>query len=137
MTKSELNAAVDARLQQIETALSTLDDSTAVDMTTLFPVWAEGVYYPVDYRAQDQDELYKCVQAHTSQAGWEPHNVPALWTKIAKPGEIPVWKQPTGAQDTYMTGDKVHYPGESDPVYVSAVDNNVWPPDVYGWVLDE
>ena len=79
--------------------------------------------------------LYKCVQAHTSQIGWEPSNVPALWTEVAKPGEIPVWKQPSGAQDAYMAGDKVHYPDKDGPVYVSIVDANVWEPGVYGWEL--
>ena len=48
-------------------------------------------------------------------------------------GEIPVWKQPTGAQDAYMTGDKVYYPTKNDAIYISTVDNNVWAPDVYGW----
>lgn len=55
--------------------------------------------------------------------------------KEAKSGEIPVWKQPTGEQDSYMPEDKVHYPGASDPVYISDVDNNVWAPNVYGWSL--
>lgn len=31
--------------------------------------------------------------------------------------------------------NKVHYPTETDPVYISTVDNNVWEPDVYGWEL--
>lgn len=25
-------------------------------------------------------ETYKCAQAHTLQAGWDPVSVPALWT---------------------------------------------------------
>ncbi|WP_371822790.1 carbohydrate-binding protein [Cohnella sp. LGH] len=25
-------------------------------------------------------KVYKCVQPHTSLAGWEPTNVPALWS---------------------------------------------------------
>ena len=54
---------------------------------------------------------------------------------MAEPGTIPIWKQPTGAQDAYMTGDKVHYPDADGPVYVSTVDNNVWQPGVYGWEL--
>jgi hypothetical protein len=78
-------------------------------------------------------KLYKCVQAHTAQDGWEPPNVPALWTEVAKPGEIPVWRQPTGAQDAYNKGDKVHYPDKDGPIYVSTVDSNVWGPGVYGW----
>lgn len=133
MTKNELNAAVNARLNEIETALEPIPDDTAAELTTLFPVWAAGVEYPLGYRAQYDGDLYKCVQAHTSQTGWEPPAVPALWTEIAKPGEIPVWRQPTGAQDAYMTGDKVHYPAENDPVYVCTVDHNVYAPDVFGW----
>ena len=52
-----------------------------------------------------------------------------------EPEEIPVWVQPTGAHDAYQKGDKVHYPGESDPVYESLIDGNVWSPDAYpaGW----
>lgn len=135
MTKSELDQAVNARLSQIETALSPLDDEMAVELTTLFPVWSVGTDYTVDERIQYADKLYRCVQAHTSQADWTPDATPALWTEVAKPGEIPVWKQPTGAQDAYMIGDKVHYPTKDDPVYISTVDNNVWNPDVYGWSL--
>jgi pyridoxine kinase len=52
-------------------------------------------------------------------------------------GTIPVWKQPTGAQDAYMTGDKVRYPDEQGEVWVSTVDNNVWEPGVYGWEKEE
>lgn len=135
MTKAELDQAVNARLSQIESALSPLDDEAAVELTTLFPVWSVGADYTVDERIQYADKLYRCVQSHTSQAGWTPDATPALWAEVAKPGEIPVWKQPTGAQDAYMTGDKVHYPTKDDPVYISTVDNNVWSPDVYGWSL--
>jgi hypothetical protein len=79
------------------------------------------------------DVLYRCEQSHTSQADWTPDQTPALWTEVAKPGEIPVWKQPTGAQDAYMTGDRVWYPERDTDVWVSTVDGNVWQPGVYGW----
>ena len=52
MTKTELTNATNARLAQIETALAPLDDEQAVAMTTLFPVWASGVAYTANYRAQ-------------------------------------------------------------------------------------
>lgn len=136
MTKTELDAAVTARLEQINAALEPLDDETAAELTTLFPTWAVGTAYKSGERDQYADKLYRCEQSHTSQVGWEPPNVPALWTEIAKPGEIPVWKQPTGAQDAYNEGDKVHYPDKNGPVYISTVDNNVWAPTVYGWDLE-
>ena len=118
-------------------AAASLPDEDAVEAVELFAEWQVGVLYPAGQRVRRGEKLYRCEQAHMSQEGWEPEKTPALWTEVAAPGEIPVWKQPTGAQDSYMTGDKVHYPTKTDPVYVSTVDNNVWEPGVYGWVLEE
>lgn len=117
----------------IEKASVSLPDGDALEAVELFPAWAADTAYSLDIRARYGGKLYKCVQAHTSQTGWEPPNVPALWTEVAKPGEIPVWRQPTGAQDAYMTGDKVHYPDADGPVWISTIDNNTWAPGVYGW----
>lgn len=119
----------------IEKASVSLPDEDALEAVELFPAWGAGTAYTLNDRIRYGDKLYKCVQPHTSLVGWEPPNAPALWTEVAKPGEIPVWKQPTGAQDAYMTGDKVHYPDLDGPVYVSTVDDNVWQPGVYGWEL--
>ena len=119
----------------IEQAAVSLSDEDALGGVELFPAWAADTAYELGIRIRYDGKLYRCEQAHTSQIGWEPPNVPALWTEVAKPGEIPVWKQPTGAQDAYMKGDKVHYPTKDDPVYICEVDNNVYAPDVYGWRL--
>lgn len=119
----------------IEKAAVSLDDEDALEGIELFPLWAAGVSYEVGVRVRYDEKLYRCVQAHASQAGWEPPATPALWTEVAKPGEIPVWKQPTGAQDAYNTGDLVHYPDADGPVYRCTIDNNVWSPADYpqGW----
>jgi hypothetical protein len=117
----------------IEKAAASLSDEDAIGCVELFPKWAADADYTVDERIRYGGKLYRCVQAHTSQADWTPDATPALWTEVAKPGEIPVWRQPTGAQDAYMRGDKVHYPDADGPVYVSTVDNHVWEPGVYGW----
>ena len=121
----------------IEKGSSSLPDADAIEVVGLFPAWAVGVAYSVGERVQYDGKLYKVVQAHTSQADWTPPTVPALFTEVAKPGEIPVWKQPTGAQDAYNKGDKVHYPTADDPVYESKIDANVWSPEAYpdGWEL--
>ena len=119
----------------IEKASVSLPDEDALEAVELFPVWAVDVQYAVNDRVRFDSKLYRCVQAHSSQQDWTPAATPALWTEVAKPGEIPVWRQPTGAQDAYMTGDKVHYPTADDPVYRSIVDNNVWQPGVYGWEM--
>lgn len=117
----------------IEEAAASLPDEDALEAVELFPAWDAGVEYAVDARVRCDGKLYRCVQAHTAQAGWEPPVVPALWTEVAEPGTIPVWKQPTGAQDAYAKGDKVRYPDEDGAVWVSDMDGNVWVPGVYGW----
>lgn len=119
----------------IEKAAQSLPDGDALDAVELFGHWKAGEDYVADQRVSYNGVLYRVVQAHLAQDGWEPDKAPALFTAVPRPGEIPVWRQPTGAQDAYMTGDKVHYPTESDPVYISTADNNVWQPGVYGWEL--
>ena len=119
----------------IEQAAVSLPDEDALGGIELFPTWAAGVAYAADTRIRYEGKLYRCVQAHTSQADWLPDSTPALYTEVAKPGEIPVWRQPTGAQDAYNKGDLVHYPDADGPVYRSTIDGNVWAPDAYpaGW----
>lgn len=129
MTKNELKAIVKERIAQINTSLVKMDDETAVGFTTLFPAWVVGMLCTAGDRLQYDGKLYRVEQTHTSQAGWEPPMVPALFTEIAAPGVIPVWKQPTSALDAYNKGEKVHYPHEYDPIYRSKIDANVWPPD--------
>lgn len=114
-------------------AAVSLGDEDALEAVELFPAWKTDTAYAADERIRYGEKLYRCVQAHTSQADWTPDVTPALWTEVAKPGEIPVWKQPTGAQDAYSKGDKVKYPDADGDVWVSIVDSNVWQPGVYGW----
>ena len=119
----------------IEKAAVSLSDEDALEAVDLFSKWESGITYHVNERVRYNDLLYRCEQEHTSQDDWAPDAVPALWTQVALPGEIPVWVQPTGAQDAYMTGDQVHYPDADGPVYISTIDGNVWAPGVYGWDL--
>lgn len=119
----------------IERAAVSLPDGDALEAVELFPAWKAETAYAVGERIRYGEKLYRCEQAHTSQAAWIPPETPALWTEVAKPGEIPVWRQPTGAQDAYMTGDKVHYPDKDGPVYISTMDYNVYAPDVTGWKM--
>lgn len=118
---------------KIEQAATSLPDGDALEAVELFPAYAVGTAYIVGVRVRYGGKLYRCEQAHTAQDGWEPDKTPALWTEVAKPGEIPVWRQPIGAQDAYQKGDKVRYPDENGDIWVSTVDANVWEPGVYGW----
>lgn len=44
--------------------------------------WQVGVGYVVNQLVTYQGSTYKCLQAHTSQAGWTPPAVPALWQLV-------------------------------------------------------
>ena len=117
--------------QLIEQLAVTLDDETALTGVELFPMWAIGRAYAVDDRVQYGGILYKCVQAHTTQADWTPDITPALWVAVSIE-EYPEWVQPTGAHDAYNIGDKVTYKGNH---YVCEINGNVYAPDVNGWTL--
>ena len=123
----------------IEKASVSLTDEDAIEAVELFPSWETDTAYTLNQRVRYGDKLYKCVQAHTSQDDWTPDATPALWTEVAPSGTIPVWRQPTGAQDAYNIGDKVHYPTADDPVYESLINANVYSPEAYpqGWQLVE
>ena len=130
-----------ARQQSIEVATAiafvalaesgTIDDVTAAEHTSLFAPWAASVAYKVGDIREYEGNLYRCVQAHTSQADWTPDKAASLWSKIGDPTvEYPEWVQPIGAHDAYGNGDKCSHSGKK---WVSTVANNVWEPGVYGW----
>ena len=68
--------------QLIEQLAVTLDDETALTGVELFPRWTIDRAYVVGDKVQRNGKLWRCIQAHTSQAGWEPENVASLWTEI-------------------------------------------------------
>ena len=119
----------------IENAATAFTDEVALTGIELFPMWQVDHSYSVDERIQYEGKLYRVVQAHTSQVDWTPDVATSLFTEVAKPGEIPVWKQPTGSHDTYQIGDKVWYPDVNTTIYICTINNNSWAPDVYGWEI--
>ncbi len=48
--------------------------------------WAPNVAYNVGDNVTYGGSTYRCLQAHTSLTGWEPPNVPALWTLVTGGG---------------------------------------------------
>lgn len=109
----------------------TIDETTATEHASLFGQWVENVAYEQGAIRLFNENLYRCVQAHTSQGDWTPEAAASLWTKIGDPTEeYPEWSKPVGSHDVYNTGDKVSY---DEKHWESTVDANVWQPGVYGW----
>ena len=80
LTESEVSRLIIA--QQINTL--TVDDNTALRMTEFYPEWAADTEYTIGYKVQRNGKLWRVLQAHTSQTGWEPENAASLWTEICE-----------------------------------------------------
>ena len=78
LTESEVLALLIPR--RINTL--TVDDSTALRMLDFYPEWAAGTAYTVGYKVRRDGKLWRVVQAHTAQVGWEPENAASLWEQI-------------------------------------------------------
>ena len=134
----QTNKAMEMLAVDLNSLLPNLSDEQALQVPLMFPKWQADKEYVVGDRVLYLGVLYKVLQTHTSQAGWEPDITPSLFAKnlIVKDedGEqvdIPEWVQPDST-NPYMIGDKVMFEGK---VYQSLIDNNVWSPTAYpqGW----
>lgn len=62
----------------------TVDDNTALRMAEFYPEWAADTAYTVGYKVRKDGKLWRVLQAHTAQVGWEPENAASLWTEICE-----------------------------------------------------
>lgn len=116
-----------------------LEDEKAMEVAYMYDPWAIGKTYTIgDFLTYGENsvgdpQLYKVVQAHTSQADWRPDVVASLYVAIGLDEKgYPVWSQPTGAHDAYNKGDIVDY---NSKLYESLMDGNIYSPEVHpaGW----
>lgn len=137
---NRLQAAEQLR-RALQMFAQTLTDEEAMEIATVYPAYEIGKAYAVNemltYGVNEvgDPQLYRVVQAHTSQADWTPDATPALYTPIGLTEEgYPIWSQPTGAHDAYNIGDIVDYNGT---LYKSLIDGNTYSPEAYpaGWEL--
>lgn len=90
-------SAVEVQEMLVRQQINTLavDDQTAYRMKGFYPEWAAGEAYTVGYKLLYGGELYKVVQAHTSQDGWRPG---------------------TGTESLYARIDETHDGTKYDPI---------------------
>ena len=121
----------------------TLGEEQAMEICGVYDAWkpdtayVTGEYITYGENSVGDPQLYKVVQAHTSQADWTPDVTASLYTPIGLTDDgYPVWSQPTGAHDAYNVGDIVEYNGV---LYQSIINGNTYSPDAYpaGWELVE
>ena len=140
MTANQYKSMAELR-RALQLFAATLYDKeeTAVEIASLYPVWAADKQYKANDIVQygtnsvGDPQLYLVLQAHKSQSDWLPDATASLYKKmgISESG-YPIWTQPLCAVDAYNLGDIVSYNGK---LYKSIINANVWSPDVYpaGW----
>ena len=124
---------------KIDALIDSLSDEDAIESTILFHPWMTGkTYYGPNVQDHPQskvkyeDTLYKCLQTHTSQVGFEPDVAVSLWYRIDNPQEEwPEWVQPIGAGTGYALGAKVSH--NNKHWINTGKDDNEYEPGVWGW----
>jgi hypothetical protein len=59
-----------------------VDDATALRMAQFYQEWKPGAVLAAGARVRWSEKLWRVLQPHTSQEGWEPDKVPALFERI-------------------------------------------------------
>ena len=117
-----------AMARSVAASSTTLTDSQAASMPDLIEPWRAGEAVEVGMMRSHGDQLYRCVQAHTTQAGWEPPSVPALWSPVSFDFEgVEEWRGPLGGHDCPNFGDLRSHGGH---VWHSLRDGNTSEPGV-------
>lgn len=105
-----------------------ISEEIAADYPDLFLPWGVGVQYEIGNLRSYRDELYKCIQAHTSQEAWTPDVAVSLWAVAGNPTEEwPEWIQPISAETAYRLNAKVSHNGKH---WISNIDYNTYEPGV-------
>lgn len=66
----------------LEMAVQSLPDASALEVRTFYPEWESGKAYSVGFMVQYDGLLYKVTNAHTSQADWTPDVAHTLYERI-------------------------------------------------------
>lgn len=126
--------------RQLRRLLENTTDSMTDDKIIQYPAFVEKWYPGKEYlegkRLSHNNIVYRVLQNHTSQTGWEPDVASSLFAKVLVPTDengqqisIPDWEQPDST-NTYRKDVKVRHNGK---IWKSDYDNNSWEPGVFGW----
>lgn len=110
----------------------TLTAEEAMEIATVYDAWkpdtqyAVGMYLTYGTNEVGDPQLYKVLQAHTSQVHWTPYITASLYEPIGlDTNGHPIWSQPSGVHDAYNIGDVVNYNGV---LYESQINGNTTVP---------
>jgi hypothetical protein len=111
-----------------------LTDEEALAAKAIYSLWTAGEAVAVGDKRREGDKLYKALQAHTTQAGWEPSAAAALWVEIAAPGEYREIKANMLSTEAFALNE-IGWWQTKTALYKSLIAANVYTPASYpaGW----
>lgn len=116
-TRAEAQAFADAR--EMSAGVVALLDA----MPSVHPEFAAGEAVVIGTLRAFEEKTWRCIQAHTTQAGWTPPVVPALWTLEPLPGAS-AWAFPV----TYSLPSRATYGGRLYNLLQSHTSQAAWTP---------
>lgn len=113
---------------------STLNDEQALEVKELYQLWEVDTAYIVGDVRRHGDKLFRCLQAHTSQADWTPDVSLALWVEIAPVGEYREIKDNMLPTEAFAL-DEIGWYKSKDNLWKSLIPANTYTPETYpsGW----
>ena len=123
--------------ENVQMALTYLTDEQALTVKDLYEEYdPNGKNYKKGDRANKDGFLYKCLQDHVSQPGWEPGIAPSLWVALNSGEHKGTQEDPIPVPDTVTTAGFEYeygkYYSENGEIYLckrSGVEN---PEEMYG-----
>lgn len=114
-----------------------LTDEQAITVKAIYPEYdPNGVLYPSYYKVQHNGDLYKCLQEHTSQPGWEPGVAPSLWVLVETGEQAGTIEDPIPVPDTVTTAGMEYEYGkyylEGETIYLCRRQGVEDPESMYG-----
>lgn len=140
------SAGADPQLQALAALQVSTMDLTKTAATTLagfrdyWPEWEVGKEYKQNDPLRHGGLYYRVSQDHTSQETYPPDTAgeSMYYPVTIAPDGVIIYRECHGQYDMVRKGEKRHYPGASDPVYV-ALEDTAYSPDAYPqhWQLAE
>lgn len=110
----------------VDTFAENQKDETLIDNKAAFELWRVGTPAVLNRIYRYGDDIYRCIQPHTTQDDWTPDKTPALFNIVG--GDWDEWEP-----GSYAKGTKRKHLGKK---WISNVDGNIWEPGavgVYTW----
>lgn len=96
-----------------------LTNKESIEVKDLFPKWTVAIDVKKGNKYNYLDKLYKCLQAHTTQADWTPDKTKSMWGLVSEHNGT---KDDPISYEHWMLIEKDVYYSENGKLYIGILD---------------